>query len=158
MALDIMGQCVLTLNVVWTAGVVLAIVLPAASIAAGEDWPQWRGPRRDGKSIETALLEKWPAGGPRMLWSANNLGGGFSTVAIADALIYVTGLKGDEGVFHVLTMDGKLKWEVNYGAEWAASGRYPGVRCVPTVDKTLVCVFSGFGRLTCYDAETGRPL
>src|SRR5215472_9774457 len=30
------------------------------------DWPQWRGPNRDGKSSDTGLLQEWPAGGPHL--------------------------------------------------------------------------------------------
>ena len=38
------------------------------------DWPQWRGPERNGTSKETGLLKQWPAGGPKLLWQVNNLG------------------------------------------------------------------------------------
>src|SRR5215472_9432770 len=65
---------------------VLAISIFATSFGApaqAEDWPCWRGPRRDGISRETGLLQEWPKGGPRQLWKAN-LSGGFSSVVVAD--------------------------------------------------------------------------
>ena len=37
------------------------------------DWPQWRGPERDGNSKETGLLKQWPAGGPKLLWQLNDI-------------------------------------------------------------------------------------
>src|SRR2546425_11006857 len=42
-----------------------AIFLAPALPGAAGDWPQWRGPDRADVSTETALLEEWPAGGPR---------------------------------------------------------------------------------------------
>src|SRR4051794_39743973 len=46
------------------------------------DWPQWRGPRRDGISTETNILREWPEGGPKRLWQAK-VGEGFSSVVVA---------------------------------------------------------------------------
>src|SRR5437899_10771076 len=46
------------------------------------DWPQWRGPHRDGVSDETALLADWPTEGPKVLWRAD-CGEGFSSVSVA---------------------------------------------------------------------------
>src|SRR5262245_66442324 len=53
------------------------LALPAASSA---EWPQWRGPRRDGVSDEKGFLQSWPAGGPRIVWKAKGAGGGYSAV------------------------------------------------------------------------------
>ena len=46
------------MGVFWTGG-----------ICFSDDWPQFRGPSRDGKSAETGLLKKWPEGRPELLWS-----------------------------------------------------------------------------------------
>ena len=56
--------------------------LLAAPLFAG-DWPQFRGPNRDGVSTETGLLQSWPADGPPLAWTAKGLGGGYSTVSVA---------------------------------------------------------------------------
>ena len=48
-----------------------------------EDWPQWRGPNRDGKSADTGLLKEWPAGGPKLAWKATGLGQGLSNMSVA---------------------------------------------------------------------------
>ena len=55
------------------------------------EWPQFRGPERDNVSRETGLLKKWPSSGPRLLWTAEGIGEGYSTVAVANGLIYTTG-------------------------------------------------------------------
>lgn len=54
-----------------------------------EDWPQWRGPHRDGISKETGLLKVWPAEGPKLLWQAKDLGEGYSTPSVVGNRIYV---------------------------------------------------------------------
>ena len=56
---------------------------------ATSDWPQWRGPQRDGISPESGLLKQWPAEGPRLLWQVNDLGDGFSTPAVVGKRIYL---------------------------------------------------------------------
>src|SRR5512137_1174553 len=61
-----------------------------AAPAAGP-WPGWLGPNRDGHSPDTGLLEQWPAAGPKLLWQVDNLGSGWSSVAVANNRVYVTG-------------------------------------------------------------------
>jgi len=65
----------------------------AAQVSA--DWPQWRGPNRDGISKETGLLKQWPEGGPQLVWKATGAGGGYSSFAISKGRLYTMGLKGD---------------------------------------------------------------
>ena len=58
------------------------------------NWPQWRGPNRDGRSPEMGLLDKWTQDGPPLLWQAEGLGSGYSSVAIAGGKIFTLGLQG----------------------------------------------------------------
>jgi len=134
--------------------VLAGFVLTTSGLFA-EDWPQWRGPRRDGKSLEAGLRKTWPAGGPKELWSYDKLGDGFSTVAIAGGTIYTTGMKGETGYLHALGLDGKPKWPhpKSYGPDWA--GDHRGARTTPTVHQGKVYVMSGHGRLVCFDATSG---
>ncbi len=136
-------------------GLALCLIgLSFYSTAEAADWPQWRGPNRDGKSSETGLLKKWPEGGPKLLWSIDGLGTGFSTVSVADGLLYTTGMVGREGILFAYDLQGNLKWKKSYGAEWRGSS--PGVRTTPTVDQDRVYVMSGHGRVVCFDAKTGE--
>src|SRR4051812_36096524 len=63
-------------------GLILFTALAASLAAAGPersgDWPQWQGPDRNGVSRETGLLKSWPSGGPKLVWKATGLGGGFT--------------------------------------------------------------------------------
>ena len=59
-----------------------AVLLFIAVESSAEDWPQWRGPNRDGVSKDTGLLKEWPKAGPKLLWHAKDLGGGYATPAV----------------------------------------------------------------------------
>ncbi len=90
-------------------------ILLAGGMCYGDDWPQFRGPNRDGKSAETGLLKKWPETGPKMLWSAGGLGIGFSSVAVAGGFVYTTGMIDGEGFLFTYDIAGNLKWKESYG-------------------------------------------
>jgi outer membrane protein assembly factor BamB len=126
------------------------------SLCFAGDWPQFRGPTRDGKSAETGLLKEWPEGGPQLLWSTEGLGIGFSSVAVARGFIYTTGMIDGEGFLFAYDLAGNLKWNEPYGPEW--TGSYKGTRTTPTVDGNHVYVFSGTGVMACFEAGTGGKI
>jgi outer membrane protein assembly factor BamB len=126
-----------------------------ASVLAA-DWPQWRGPNRDGKSTETGLLKTWPAGGPRLIWTAKKIGFGFSTVSIKDDLIYTTGVFGADLKVTALGLDGQQKWQAVVGPDW--TGGHAGSRGIPTIDGEALYLYSGVGRLGTFDRKTGDTL
>ncbi len=127
-----------------------------ASVCTAADWPQFRGPHRDGKSTETGLLKKWPQAGPRLIWSVEGLGAGYSSAAIADGLVYTTGKHGADGYIFCFDLNGKPQWKVAYGPEWTKS--YPATRTTPTVNDGKLYVFSGLGTVYCLDAKTGAKI
>ncbi|HXG66960.1 MAG TPA: hypothetical protein VNO70_17795, partial [Blastocatellia bacterium] len=63
------------------------------------DWPQWRGPQRNGISQERGLLKHWPAQGPKLLWQVNDIGDGYSTPAVVGTRIYLMSNRGMENEF-----------------------------------------------------------
>lgn len=92
----------------------LAANLGTASFSNAEDWPQWRGPNRDGISTEKNLLKQWPQGGaPKVVWQVDGVGAGYSSVAVKDGRVIT---QGDlDGVEHVIALnadDGSLLWAV----------------------------------------------
>src|SRR5262245_23519725 len=60
-----------------------------ATTASAEDWPQWLGEKRDGVWRETGLVEKFPAGGPKVLWK-EPIGVGYAGPAVAGGKVFVT--------------------------------------------------------------------
>jgi len=138
-----------------TTGLLLLIAaLNITSICAGADWPQFRGPYRNGRSAERGLLQEWPEGGPAMLWSFEGLGGGFASVSLADETIYTTGMIEKRGYLFAIDDRGKVKWKKEYGPEWA--GSHPGTRTTPTIDEDRLYIMSGQGRIACFNRDDGE--
>jgi outer membrane protein assembly factor BamB len=118
-------------------------------------WPQFRGPTRDLISPDKGLLEKWPAEGPPLLWKADGLGRGYSSVSISDGLIFTQGHFGeDEKVIALREDDGREKWAVVVAP--AKTVELPGSRSIPTVDGDFLFVQSVGGTLTCLEKRTGK--
>ena len=119
-------------------------------------WPQWRGPRREGVSDETGLLKAWPAGGPKVLWTAGGLGKGFSSPVLGQDAIYITGDVGSELHIFALTLDGKPKWKSVNGKAWAKP--FGGARGSCTYDDGRVFSYNAYGRLACFEAKDGKEI
>src|SRR5215468_9438867 len=112
----------------------LLIIQLAAFSGTAADWPQWRGPRRDGISTETGLLKQWPASGPPLVWKAKGLGAGYSSVAVVGEYIYTIGDGSDASFVHALNrQDGKPQWAAKLGKGGEIEG-YAGPRSTPSVD------------------------
>ena len=116
---------------------VAALILTFAAAATAADFPQWRGPKRDGISPEKGLLKQWPEGGPKLLWQAKGAGGGYSTPAVAGERLYLMGNRGmdEEFVQARSVADGKEAWTVRVGKVGNPDQRpaYPGARGVRTL-------------------------
>lgn len=136
----------------------LWLAVSCVTTARAEDWPQFRGLSRDGKSPETGLRKQWPEEGLTPLWTVEGLGNGYSSVSVANGMIFTTGLVGDknEGIISAIDLSGKIKWQTSYGPDW--SEMHPGSRSTPTVDGDLLYELSGVGRLLCLDTKTGSIL
>lgn len=80
------------------------------------DWPQWRGPGRDGQSPEKGLLKEWPSSGPGVVWQVDSVGVGYSSLAIKDGRIVTQGdLNGVEHIIALSIQDGQVLWAVQPG-------------------------------------------
>lgn len=132
------------------------ILAAAASFAVATDWPQWRGPNRDGISTEKGLLKEWPKGGPPLAWRIKGLGSGMSSVAIAGGRLFTQGARkndGQRGVY-VTALDlgaGKELW-----ATAITTGSSPEPNGTPTVDGALVYAVGKNGDLACLEAASGK--
>jgi len=127
-----------------------------------KDWPQWRGPNRDGIGNEKNLLTDWSKTKPRLVWNSKKVNGGkkdigtgWSSVSIADGRIFTMGDHGRECfVFALDRQTGKKLWEQKIGA--SASG--DGPRCTPTVDGDRVYAVTHAGQLACLNVKDGSIL
>jgi outer membrane protein assembly factor BamB len=135
----------------------VAVGLAGSLLAA--DWPQWRGPHRDGVSKETGLLKAWPKDGPKLAWRIEDAGGGYGAPAVAGGRLYLTGNKetADEFVQAREAADGKLVWSTRLGKVGPNKGpQYPAARSTPTVDGEAVYALGSDGDLACLDAASGK--
>jgi outer membrane protein assembly factor BamB len=138
-----------------------AVVAGSAAVGfAADDWPQWRGPGRDGHSPSKGLLKEWPAGGPKLAWKATGLGSAFATVSVVGDRIFTMG-DFDDGSYAVALnrADGKPAWKTKIGKAGAPGwGGFAGPRCAPTVDGEpgLVYVMAQYGEAACLKAADGE--
>jgi outer membrane protein assembly factor BamB len=122
----------------------------------GADWPQWRGPNRDGISKETGLLKQWPEQGPPLVWKATGAGGGYSSLAISNGHLFTMGLRGDRE--YVIAFDiktGKEAWATPHGNPFR-NDQGDGPRGTPTVDGETVYALGANGDLSAFNARTGK--
>ncbi|MEM6469936.1 MAG: PQQ-binding-like beta-propeller repeat protein [Planctomycetota bacterium] len=125
------------------------------------DWSQWRGPARDGHAAPQKLLQSWPPEGPKLLWSVNDLGTGYSAVTEADGKLYTMGSIDDQAmVICMSAKDGTRLWATaigpagkkgDYNTGWGA-----GQRGTPTIDGDQVFVLSDLGMAAAVDRNSGE--
>jgi outer membrane protein assembly factor BamB len=133
-------------------------VLLSAGTASAANWPQFRGPQRDGTSTETGLLRSWPDGGPEVLWETE-VGQGYSSAAIYDGKVYFNDY--DEATFEFivrcLTLDeGKELWR--FKEKRRIRPNHGITRSVPATDGKFVFSLDPKAVLHALDAETGKEL
>ncbi len=151
----------MTKSVRYLSGAIVAsllLSLPAVvSNRAPDDWPQWRGPNRDGHSAEKGLLKAWPAGGPPLAWQAQGAGEGYSSFAVSQGRLYTLGARGDaEYVIAFDAASGKRLWERQHGRRFS-NDRGDGPRATPTIEGDRVYAFGASGDLSVLNAATGEP-
>ena len=144
-------------------------LVSTASLNA-DDWPQWMGPQRDNVWRESGIIQKFPDGGPKVLWRTP-ITGGYSGPAVADGKVFVTDYETKDevqvgnferkeftGTERVLCLDeatGNELWKHEYPVKYTIS--YPsGPRCTPNVDGDRVYTLGAEGHLFCFDVPTGK--
>ena len=126
---------------------------PAVSDTA--NWPQFRGPDRDGRSTDTNLLQSWDGAGPALVWKVSGIGTGYSSLSVTADRIYTMGDLGDgQYVLGLSPTDGKLQWKTKIGPVW--SDQFPGPRSTPTVDGALIYAIGTEGDLVSLEGATGK--
>lgn len=138
---------------------VVGMVMGIGVSAIAADWPQWRGPERDGISQDTGLLKEWPKDGPKVAWQTDKVGNGYSTPSVAAERVYLIGNEGKKKEFveALGTQDGHQIWVTVIGHVGQNLGpQYPGSRGTPTVDGELLYAIGSNGDLDCLEAATGK--
>jgi outer membrane protein assembly factor BamB len=139
-------------------GVVVLLFIASQAFAQAANWPQWRGPNRDGISKETGLLKQWPENGPPLVWKASGAGNGYSTMSFSQGRMFTMGLRGDKEfviAFDVAT--GKEVWATAHGSRFD-NDRGNGPRGTPTIDGDKLYALGGAGDLSSLDVKTGKVI
>ena len=149
----------------------LLTALLFCSVAGADDWPQWMGPNRDNVWRETGIVEKFPVGGPKVLWRTP-ISGGYAGPAIAAGKVFITDyvtaddvkvenferekqISGKERVLCLDEATGKIIWTHEYPVRYTIS--YPaGPRCTPNVDGDRVYTLGAEGDLHCLNISDGK--
>jgi outer membrane protein assembly factor BamB len=140
----------------WRSGVVCWLLLTLAGSLWADDWPQWRGPNRNGISVEKGWLDHWPAEGPPTAWKAS-LGMGFSSFSVAGGRVYTMGnAESADTVFCFDAVTGREIWKHSYPADLGDKYFEGGTTGTPTVAGGRVFTFSRWGDLFCFEAATGQ--
>src|SRR5881394_3013596 len=108
------------------------LAVAASSSLSAEDWPQWRGLRRDGVS-SAKIISQWPVSGPAILWR-RNVGKGFSAISISQARAYTMGNKDEKDTIWCLdAVTGGEIWKLTYAAKLGPVYYEGGPGATPTV-------------------------
>lgn len=140
------------------AGLLLGLSLMDSTSAA--DWPQWRGPQRNGISQETGLLQEWPREGPKLLWKATDIGSGYGAPAVVGDRIFLLANEGldNEFVQALAIKDGTRAWKTRLGAVGnpKMEPNFPAARSTPTVEGDALYALGSDGDLACVETGAGR--
>lgn len=148
-----------TVTLVKACAAVAALAFGAAATAFGQDWPQFRGPARDGVYAGKARIEAFPPDGPELLWD-RSIGAGFSAPVVSQGRVVIFHRQGAQEVVEALRLEnGQGIWKFSYETKYRDDfGFDNGPRATPVVEDGRVYTFGAQGRLHAIDFETGRKI
>ena len=135
-----------------------ALLLFAHTLLA-DDWTMFHGADGENRSSDTGLLTTWAEGGPKLLWTAKDIGkgvSGYSSVTIQKDRLFTTGSRDGRSIVYCFDLNGNEIWKYDNGPVWTKS--YPGTRSTPTIDGEFVYDFSSTGQLVCLTVEKGEKV
>ena len=138
------------------------ILILAISVAHGDaQWPQWAGPNRDFSCEVGGLADRWPADGPRRLWS-REIGGGHSSIIVDDGVLYTMCRRGEQDAILALDAEtGRTRWETRYDAPAKPDMELefgPGPHSTPLLVGDRLFTVGGMAQFHCLDKHSGRIL
>jgi outer membrane protein assembly factor BamB len=136
------------------ASIVLCGLSYELSIAG--DWPQILGPDRNGIAHDETLAEKWPAGGPKKVWS-EKVGSGIAGVAVAGDVAVLFHRENDEDKLTAFNgIRGEPMWTTGFPTAYRSEMLDDnGPRAVPTIHGDAIYAYSATGKLYCVDLKSG---
>jgi outer membrane protein assembly factor BamB len=137
----------------------LPFCLPA--FLAADDWPQWRGPNRDGTWNETGLVERFATPQLPVLWRAE-ISGGYTGPTVAAGRVYLSDRVAKptevERILCFDAMTGAPLWQHVYDCAYGSVSFKAGPRAAITLHDGRAYALGTMGHLNCLDAATGKVL
>lgn len=138
------------------ASLVLLSILQFCRLCIADDWPQWRGPQRNGVSTEKGWSDTWPSSGPLIAWKAN-VGLGFSSFVVAASRGFTLGhADAQDTVWCFDANTGKVLWKHSYPADLGDKFFEGGTTGTPTIVGDRLFTLSRWGDAFCFEAATGK--
>lgn len=135
----------------------LLIILAMPVKLQAADWPQFRGPQRNGISTETGLLDSWPKDGPQVAWRAA-LGQGYSGISASEGKLFTLfATDQNELAVAIDAATGKVLWRTQIDTAYK-NDFGDGPRSTPTVDGDTVYVLGAKGKLLALSTDDGQQL
>ncbi|MDG2469677.1 MAG: PQQ-like beta-propeller repeat protein, partial [Pirellulaceae bacterium] len=131
----------------------LATTLSGIPFLGAEDWPQFRGVNRDGKSTSTGLLASWKKTKPPLVRSISGAGTGYASLCVVNGVIYTTGNSQRGQFVSAFKLDsGKKQWSTEIVGV-VPNHAFAGSRSTPTVNGKNLFVLASDGKLVCLDLK-----
>ena len=130
--------------------------LPEPVTLTTEDWPQFRGQRRDGVSQSTGLVRTWPTSGPKTVWQAT-VGQGYAAPSVVGERVYLNDYDEEENEWMVRCFaldDGEELWQ--YKVKKRIRPNHAITRSAPATDGGFVFAIDPKCELHCLDARNGE--
>jgi outer membrane protein assembly factor BamB len=125
------------------------------------EWPDWRGPNRDGTWNETGIIKSFNSPRIKKKWSAP-ISSGYSGPTVAQGLVYITDrIKNPAEIERVLCFDamtGEKIWSYSYECDYRGIGYPAGPRACVIIDGDRAYSLGAMGHLHCFQNKTGKVL
>ena len=136
--------------------IICTLALGQALILEATDWPQWRGPTRDGVLSTKGLVLTTLPDQPKTLWKIKSGEGLASPVAAGGSVFLFENRNGNEAMVALSITDGSEQWATELAPVFEDGQGPRGPRCTPVVDNGQVFAQCSRGTLHCLDAKTGN--
>ncbi len=123
--------------------------------AFAADWPNWRGPDRNGIAPDTGINKDWNARPPQVLWQTPMHDDGYAGPSVAEGKVFIVDHDGADDVVRAIDLEtGQDLWQARYPDLERAD--YGFTRSTPVYDSGRIYVVSYLGQVHCLDAATGE--
>ena len=142
------------------SGMISLIWIATTVVALADDWPQWRGPQRDGEWRETGIVSRFSSDQLPLRWRVP-VGSGYSGPTVAKGRVYVTDRLLDPQRERVLCFDmetGKELWKLTYDCVYKGIGYQAGPRASVSIEDGRAYALGAMGHFHCLDAVRGTVI